>query len=136
MGNAIYEPQNYCLKFDRILDGENQIFIGIGENAQGLSSQVIRFGDYKNKYYRLQEFYEDNNKLLYKFEDNIYMSIENDNKNIHLAVTDPRNKQPITKCIDSFIIKHHKAIHLSTMSKELDKIYDLFEEYKKNNTNK
>ena len=53
--------EDYCLKMDRILDAENQIYIGIGskipDNNQ-MSLQVIRLGDYTNKYYRLLQFTE------------------------------------------------------------------------------
>ena len=65
----IDKSQDYCLKFDRILDSENQIYIGIGcrKNAtdKNKSLQVIRIGDYTHKFHRLLQFTEKENKLKY-----------------------------------------------------------------------
>ena len=89
---AIYNYKNkgkdYCLKFDRILDAENQIYIGIGSRDQTtpvsldqyddktISLQAIRLGDYTNKYYRLLQFTENDNKLKYEFEDDITLTLK------------------------------------------------------------
>ena len=73
---AIHEykkkEREYCFKLNRILDAENQIYIGIGShkpNQKLISLQAIRVGDYTNKYYRLLQFTEYENKLEYEFEE-------------------------------------------------------------------
>jgi len=130
MGNSFQKNDNNidgCLKFDRILDGENEIYIGLGSMSQGISTQVIRIGDFNNKYNKLLEFSEEKNKLNYKFENNIIMNIEKENENMRLEITDPKNKRNISKNIDPIIIKYFKPIKMSNTSNEFDKIYDLFQ---------
>ena len=54
MGNYMnFKDNDGCIKMDRILDGENKIYIGIGSIIENKSSQVIRIGDYKQKYYKV-----------------------------------------------------------------------------------
>jgi len=71
---------DYTLKFDRILDADNQIYIGIGTRKQSEDStkslQVIRIGDYTKKYYRLINFEEKHNELKYEFENNIKLILK------------------------------------------------------------
>ena len=123
------KSQDYCLKFDRILDSENQIYIGIGcrKNAadKDKSLQVIRIGDYTYKYHRLLKFTEKENKLKYNFESNIQLIVKKlENNDIHLELFDLDNGRFISKNIDPFIVKHSKTIGFQ--SKELDKIFELF----------
>lgn len=125
---------DYVLKFDRILDAENQIFVGIGTRKKPedkhKSLQVIRIGDYTHKYYRLLDFKEKENKLKYSFENNIILILKKTNENIvMLELIDLNNDRIISKPIDSFIIKRFKKIGLA--SDELDKIYKLFNEENK-----
>ena len=69
MGNSINNSHSNntdgILKFDRILDATNEVYIGIGEQLPDTSKslQVIRFGDYKNNYNRLIHFVEKENEL-------------------------------------------------------------------------
>lgn len=131
MGNIFNKPftfnksnndyKDYCLKFDRILDTDNQVYIGIGKK-----DQVIRFGDYKNKYHRLMLCTEYKNKLQYEFENNVTMTLEKIENNIQLGVVDLRNKKVIIKNIDPIIVKMYKPISLLPLSEDLDKIHELF----------
>lgn len=120
--------QYYCLKFDRILDSEHQIYVGIGsrENANDDKSlQVVRIGDYTNKYHRLIDFTEAENKLKYEFEDNVKLILKKTEDNdIHLELFDLDNKRFISKTIDPAIIRMFNKISLS--SAELDRIHELF----------
>lgn len=156
---AIYNYKNkgkyYCLKFDRILDAENQIYIGIGSRDQyddkQISLQVIRIGDYTNKYYRLLQFTESENKLKYEFEDDVTLTLKKVQDDIEMAINNDefgrfmkkragndillellflKENKFISKTVDPIIIKRFKRISLA--SKEFDKIYDLFEESRNN----
>ena len=123
------KSKDYCLKFDRILDSENQIYIGIGcrKNAtdKNKSLQVIRIGDYTHKFHRLLQFTEAENKLKYEFESNIRLVLKKTgNNDIHLELFDLDNDRFISKNIDPIIVKNSKTIGFQ--SKELDKIFELF----------
>ena len=125
------KSKDYCLKFERILDSENQLYIGIGnkkdENDSNLSLQVVRIGDYTNKYHRLLQFTESKNKLKYEFENNVQLVLKRTETNdILLVLFDLNNDRFISKNIDPFIVKHSKTI--SCASKEFDKIFELFRE--------
>ena len=132
--NSKTNTLDYVLKFDRILDVEHQIFVGIGTRKKPedkhKSLQVIRIGDYTHKYYRLIDFKEKENKLQYNFENNIILTLKKTKENIvMLKLIDLNNDRIISKPIDSIIIKQFKTIRLA--SDELDKIHKLFnEDYK------
>lgn len=120
----------YCLKIDRILDAENQIYIGVaGRNNSDdkqVSLQAIRIGDYTNKYYRLLQFTEEENKLKYNFEDDVTLTLIKEQNDILLRFSHVKDDKFISKKIDPIIVKWFKPISMA--SKEFDKIYDLFEE--------
>ena len=131
MGNGPSDnssSDNGILKFDRILDTENEIYIGIGNQLpdESKSLQVIRIGDYKNNYNRLIHFVEKENELKYEFENNITMKLEKIGDDIHMDISDLNNKKNISKQIDPFIVKHFKTVGLDKTSDELDRIYYLF----------
>lgn len=116
---------NNSLLFDRILDAEDQIHIGIvGKNGNETEMQVIRIGDYKNTNNRLLHFTEENNKLKYVFENDIKMVLFKKVGNIHMELFNLNNNKFISKQINPIIVKNYKTISFS--SNELDKIYDLF----------
>lgn len=122
MGNKMnaVAPKSYidnCLKFDRILDGDNQVYVGIGSLGLGKSSQVIRLGDFTNEYYRLHDYQEEENKLIYEFEKDVKMVLEK---------KDGYFIMQIAKTIDPVIVKYFTPIHLSETSYELDRIHYLF----------
>lgn len=123
-----HKNQDFCLKIDRILDAEHQIYIGIGtrkhENDAKMSLQVVRIGDYTNKYYRLMDFSEEKNKLKYKFEDDVTMILKKTEEGFHIELSDVNNQRVISNKIDPFIINQFKTISMA--SSELDKIYSLF----------
>ena len=149
------KPIDYCLKFDRILDANNQIYVGIGtrktEADKDKTLQVIRIGDYTNKYYRLINFVEKENKLKYEFENDITLTLTKknikdirhkhvDSKNlndspilrneveeyqlIQLKLLDLNNNKVISTEIDPTIIKYYKPINM--VSVDLDKIHSFF----------
>lgn len=124
LNNYKNNGETYCLKLDRILDSENQIYIGIGERKQKNDNlQVIRIGDYTNKYYRLLQFTESENKLKYEFENEIILTLNKDDDDIKLELIFLNNKNISTK-INPLVINNFRPIRLA--SKEFDKIYDLF----------
>ena len=165
--------EDYCLKMDRILDAKNQIYIGIGSHnpcqtlpgakhpselvvkrlhvpcapcQNQMSLQVIRLGDYTNKYYRLLQFTEYENKLKYNFEDDVTLTLiknqngkgaeslcttnsEGDRRSpdefdIILTLSHLKEDKFISVKVDPIIVKHFKPINLA--SNEFDKIHDLF----------
>jgi hypothetical protein len=121
--NKSYIDVDGCLKLDRILDAENKIYIGIGSSIKNKSLQAIRFGDYTQKYHRLVNFTEKENKLKYEFENDIIMVLEKNEDDILLDVSSIKNNlMIIKKQMDPAIRKYHKKISLD--SYELDKIYD------------
>ena len=127
------KDQHYCLKLDRILDAEHQIYVGIGTREKeidtGKSLQVVRIGDYTNKYHRLIDFTEADHKLKYEFEDNVKLILKKTEDNdIHLELFDLDNDRFISKTVDPTVIRMFKKISLS--SAELDKIHELFSSYK------
>ena len=124
-----------CLKFDRILDADSQVYIGIG-NIDEYPTQVIRIGDYTNKYYKLIEFREEEKKLHYKFENNISMTLEKIDDNVMMNIEIIKdnnflklmnyNKKIISKQLDTIIVKYFKPIKFNDLSNELDKMHQLF----------
>jgi hypothetical protein len=123
MGNN-YSYIDNCLKFERILDSEYQVYIGIASLDKGLTSQVLRIGDYHSKYFRLQEFRQDENILYYYFENNVSMTLEKHGEYILMDIVGCKNE--ISKPLHPVIVKTYKPIGLSNMSNEIDKIYELF----------
>lgn len=123
MGNLLFKPRSathdYCLKFDRILDADHQVYIGIGG-----TKQVIRFGDWQNRYHKMIKCTEDIDKLTYDFENGITMTLTKNENDFIMNINDPHNKKVFAKFIDPIIVKHHTKIRLA--SAEFDKIYDLF----------
>jgi len=119
--------KNYCLLHDRILDAENQIYIGIGSDVpdqKEISLQAIRIGDYTNKYYRLLQFTEDEHKLKYEFEDGVTLTLSKFLDVILIELSQLKKKTVIISEVNPIIIKHFKPINF--VSDEFDKIYDLF----------
>lgn len=135
MGNKPSYIDN-CIKFDRILDNEHQIYIGIGSTESTKSHQVIQFGDSKHNYYRLIYFDENENKLTYHFENqigsdgNIIMILEKNGNDIILHISSltpiPGIGRNIKKIMDPIIRKHFKKINFD--SYEFDKIFDFIKE--------
>jgi len=156
MGANTSNEKHQCLNFERILDAEYQIYIGIGTNGtnriqetqstqrtqgtqntqstqgtqctQSTNLQVIRFGDYKQKYHRLIKCTEiDQQTMYYEFEHGINMNLERIGNQILIDLYDPTRSMTISKEIDPIVVKHYKPIRLNTVSKDLDKIYTLFQ---------
>ena len=125
MGN---QPASYidnCLKFDRILDADNEVYVGIGKVGLGMSSQAIRYGGFKNNYHRLNSFIEEENKLQYKFENNVSLTLEKMENNIFMNLIH-NNKVITSKVLDPVITKNYKPIKFNDLSNELDKMEKLF----------
>lgn len=119
--NRSNDSDNNCLNFDRILDADHKVYIGIGKTFQ-----VIRFGDWNNRYHKMIKCSEDVNKLTYDFENDITMTLEKSENNIIMNINDSYNKRVFAKIIDPIVVKHFKKIRLSDTSDDFDKIYDLF----------
>jgi hypothetical protein len=133
MGNKSSKVNDYidCLKFERVLDSENKISIGIGSIDENKSLQVLRIGDSGKKYYILLSLTENENKLTYEFEDNIIMTLEKENNNILITISSITTGTIMSKYIDPLLIKHYKKIDF--VSYELDKIYDFIKYIKHKN---
>lgn len=115
---------NFIL-FERIIDEENKIYIGIYEN-----SQVIVF-DYNknnnsNKLYKLIKLTEKENQLEYEFENNIIMILEKKEYYYTINIKNMPNQKSLYKIINPIIIKYFTPIGISTVSYEFDKMYELF----------
>jgi len=159
MGANTSNEKRQCLKFERILDAEYQIYIGIGTEGtqrtvgtermeetqrthgthrtqetqcsqctQSTNLQVIRFGDYTQKYHRLVKCTEiDQQTLYYEFEHGINMNLERIGNQILIDLYDHTRSLTISKEIDPIVVKYYKPIRLDAVSQELDKIYTLFQ---------
>ena len=146
-----YRDQNlayHCMIMDRILDAENQIYVGIGTHILSNKSdgtpvsgsdtiikdsvvkpsmelQVIRIGNYTKKYHRLLGYTETPNKLKYEFENDVKLIlVKHDDHQINMEVFDLNNDVYISKWIEPCIVKYFKPLGFS--SNELDKIGELF----------
>jgi hypothetical protein len=113
---------SYLLKFDRILDAENEVYIGIGDSA----TQMIRIGDYHHKSHKLLNFKKSDTKLKYEFEDNVTLIFEKRNDQVHMNLVDLYSNKTVSKPVDPFIKRHFKPIHLKPCSNDLDAISDMF----------
>jgi hypothetical protein len=110
------------LKFDRILDSENEVYIGIGKYA----TQVIRIGNHYNKTHKLLNFKKDESKLKYEFEDDVTLILKKKDDTVHMNLVDMYSNKTVSKPIDPFIIKNFKTIHLKPSSNEFDEIGEFF----------
>ena len=134
MGNAMKSSNamDGCLKMDRILDSEHKIYIGIGSTMENKSSQVIRFGDYTQKYNRLIHFTFHEDELRYEFENDITMILQKQEHNILLEVCSNKSNIHIKKVMDPTIRKYHQKLCFA--SYELDRIYNFIHEEPKEPT--
>lgn len=118
---------NECLKFDKVIDVEEEIYIGIlpnfknSKNLNPYSSQAIRIGKNSNAV-RLIEFTECTNSLKFDYEFNITMQLTKKNNDIILNIHDPTQDKHIIKLMDPICIKFMKPIYFDKLSVEYDKI--------------
>ena len=83
-----------------------------------MSLQVIRLGDYTNKYYRLIQFTENENKLKYKFEDDVTLTLIKDENDILLRLSHLKEDKFISVKVDPTIVKSERlAGYLSNYNK-------------------
>jgi hypothetical protein len=120
MGNSITNPYkpSYLLKLDRILDPENEIFIGIGKSG----TQVIRIGDYTHKYHKLLKFTKKEDILKYEFENDVTLILQKKENSIYMNCIDMYSNKFIFKPIDPIVKKFFKPIHMPPCSNDLDAI--------------
>ena len=111
------------LKTDRLIDAENNIYIGIVSKKQSnpYSSQAIRIG-IDGKLKRLEKFIELDNNLIFEYEDNTTMTLSKKNNDIIINVSEPNTSTNIIKPMDQITRKIYKDISWKTMSDEYDKI--------------
>lgn len=111
------------LKTDRLIDAENNIYIGIVSKNQSnpYSSQAIRIG-IDGKLKRLEKFIELDNNLIFEYEDNTTMTLSKKNNDIIINVKEPDTSTNIIKPMDQITRKIYKDISWKTMSDEYDKI--------------
>lgn len=120
MGNNIVGES---LKFDRMIDGESQIVVGIVSKKEPnpYSSQAIRIG-LNGKLKRLESFEQTDNFLKFEYEGNTTMSLIKREKDIIINVKDPLNGIIIIKPMASICREIFKPIEFSDLSIEYDKI--------------
>lgn len=121
MGNFIFGQES--LKFDRLIDGELQIMVGIVSKKEPnpYSSQAIVIG-LGGKIKRLESFEETDNYLKFEYESNTIMRLTKRNKDIIINIKDPENEINITKPMVSVCREIFKPIGFGELSTEYDKI--------------
>ena len=112
---------------ERILDGENKIYVGIGSIIENKSSEAIRIGDHTKKYNRLIQFTKNENELLYEFENDIILKLQKEDDNIILDVCSKKDNIHIKKIMNPLIRKHYKKICVY----EIDRIYNFIHDESK-----
>lgn len=115
---------NKYLKQDRLIDGENKIFIGIVSTkppTNPYSSQAIRIGDF-GKLYRLEKFIETPNSLIFEYESNTSMVLSKRENDIIINVKEPETNTHFIKPMDSIVREIFKPIKWGTLANEYDKI--------------
>ena len=123
MGNLIFGYET--LKFDRMIDGESQITIGIVSRKEPnpYPTQAIRIG-LDGKLKRLESFEQADNFLKFEYEDNTTMSLTKRDKDIIINVKEPEKEINIIKPMTSICREIFKPIVFDNLSLEYDKIYD------------
>lgn len=131
MGNYILNINNNnhyeydeCLKYDRLIDGENKIYIGIVAKKplhNLYSSQAIRIGEY-GKLKRLENFIETPNSLIFKYESNTSMILSKRENDIIINIEEMDTNLKIIKPMDSIVKQIFKPIKFGNSSIEYDKI--------------
>lgn len=121
---GIFLSREY-LKFDRVIDGENQIIIGIisKKEPNPFSSQAIQIGRNGNLK-RLENFIQIQNCLIFEFESNTELTLSKRENDIIIYYKDPNTQIIITKPMDIPIRKFFKPIQFGDLSYEFDKIYN------------
>lgn len=121
MGNLIFGYES--LKFDRMIDGESQIIIGIVSKKEPnpYSSQAIVIG-LGGRIKRLESFEETDNYLKFEYESNITMSLTKRNKDIIIHIKDPENEINIIKPMTMICREIFTPIKFGDYSVEYDKI--------------
>lgn len=112
------------LTFDRVLDGENKIFIGIVSKIEPnpMSGQAIQIGS-NGKLKRLEKFTETQNNLIFEFENSTVLTLMKRDKCIIIHLQEPDTPN-IIKIMDSTIRTFFNPIHFGEQSYEFDKIPD------------
>lgn len=121
MGNNFGRQE--FLKFDRVIDGESQIFIGIVSKKEPnpYSTQAIRIG-LNGELKRLESFEQTDNFLKFEYEGNTTLSLTKRDKDIIINVKEPENEINIVKPMVSICREIFKPISFSDYSIEYDKI--------------
>lgn len=123
MGNFIFGQE--FLNFDRMIDGESQIVVGIVSKKEPnpYSSQAIRIG-LDGKLKRLESFEQTDNFLKFQYESNTTMILTKRKKDIIIHIKEPENEINITKPMASICREIFKPIKFGELSIEYDKIPD------------
>lgn len=128
MGNLSSSFNNFdnyeCLNQDRLIDGENKIFIGIVSpkpDTNPYSSQAIRIGD-EGQLHRLEKIIETPNSLIFEYDSNTSMALSKRNNEIIINVNEPGTNIHIIKPMDSITREIFKPLHWGILGNEYDKI--------------
>ena len=123
MGNNIFFQE--FLNFDRLIDGESQIEVGIvaQKDSNPYSSQAIRIGLY-GKLKRLETFEQTENCLKFNYESDTTLSITKRNDEIIICIKEPDTNTNIIKPMPSILREIFKPIKFGDLSNEYDKIPD------------
>ena len=124
MGNNVFSQE--FLKFDRMIDGESKIVIGIvakKKDPNPYSSQAIRIG-LDGKLKRLESFEQTDNCLKFNYESDTSLSLTKRNDEIIICVKEPDTNTNIIKPMASICREIFKPIKFGVLSQEYDKIPD------------
>lgn len=112
------------LKQDRLIDGENKIYIGVVSprpRTNPYSSQAIRIGD-EGKLRRLEKFIETPNSLIFEYESNTSMVLSKREKDVIINIKEPDTNTQVIKPMDSIVREIFKPIKWGNLASEYDKI--------------
>lgn len=121
MGNSHPNISNVFMKFERVIDADNDIYIGIvpNSNLNSYSSQAIRIGT-DGQLKRIVDYKKYEDKINIDYETGTSLTITKKNENILLDIID--GNKHIVKQMDPILIKHIKPIEFGNNSTEYDQI--------------
>jgi hypothetical protein len=112
-------------QLDRTLDEENRIYVGIVQPVGSIpySNQALQLGrGYLSHKYRLQNFIENNNSLVYEFEYDYKLTLTKRNSDIIICIRQDDKYKLIT--MDILTRKNFKPFGKDDTTFEFNKLYE------------
>jgi hypothetical protein len=122
------------IKFDRVIDGEAGIWIGVNGNHDTnnpMSTQKLCLQN--EEYKKLKFFTKSESGLTYEFENDIVLRFYKNPEGIYYNFKYPIKEINETKLMNSTVCSHYRKIGFN--SNEFDQIYDLINQTKPNQLN-